>query len=167
MYSTQYYSKKNYAYLSISLFIFGAILSLFSSPPDYKDLIFIKGEAKNIYYQNTRFGSKTIIELNGSSEIDKIKMPRFNNVIIQKGDFIEAGIEKDSLGRNIYWVWALDVNGNTLLNYDFMVGHESGNITMASRIIMFTTFSMFLYGVFFRKTPETALDRVRRKNKSK
>ncbi len=163
MYSTQDYSKKDYIYLSISLFIVGAMLSLFISPPDYKDLIFIKGEASNIYYQKTRFGSKTIVELNGSSEIDEIKMPRFNNIIIQKGDFIEAGVEKDFLGRKIYWVWALDVNDNTLLNYDFMVDHEVGNIAMLSRMIMFTSFLMFLYGIFFRKPPETALDRVRRK----
>ncbi len=167
MYSTQGYSKKDYTYLSISLFIFGAILSLFSSPPDYKDLTFIKGEASNIYYKNTKFGSKAIVELSGSSEINEIKMPRFNNIFIQKGDFIEAGVKKDFFGRKIYWVWALDVNDNTLLNYDFMVDHEAGNITVVSRIIMFTAFLMFLYGIFFRRTPKTALDRVRQKNKNK
>ncbi len=168
-YTMQDATKKDYIYLSTTFFVISLLLPFIIPASDYDDLLFIKGTVIDIRKAGGGRGgsSKNILTLSGIPEIDEINMPRFDNIKIEKGDYIEAGVKKPLLSWGNPHVWALDVNGMTVINYHWMVKHETGKWRILRRLLMTVSIAMFIYGVFIRKYPETALDRVKRKNEEK
>lgn len=119
--------KDFYGVAVVMLFVF--LMTFYPFVPRVDELIETTGKVERIYKSRADRFKYNNVKINSSSAISEFKVDSICNLSrIKQGEFIEAKVQRDVLGRDIYWVWELYVDGNRLLTYEQMVERAESDI---------------------------------------
>ena len=131
--------KDFYSVAMVMLVIY--LLTLVPFAPPFDELVETTGTVEHVYKSSSKPFKGNYVKIDSSSSIDEFSVDSTCDLsMIKKGDFIKAKVQRDILGRDIYWVWDLNVNDKNLLTYEQSVERTESDIAP----IRWAAIAMFL-----------------------